>query len=112
MADYLLPREDVLEPVRAAADDAMKRLGLAAADLESVVVAGLHQVDDSAIASALGVPVANVTRQADRWADLGYAAGMLGVAQVAASERRGVSLVVSAGGLGFENAFAAVVNVA
>jgi hypothetical protein len=112
MGDYLRPRGAVLTPLREAALDAMKGLPVTADDLVSVVVAGFHHVEDAAIAEAVGVDSDRIVRQPDRWGDLGYAAGMLGVSQLADRGETGVSLVVSAGGLMVENAFATVVEVA
>jgi hypothetical protein len=110
MAGYLRTRDSIMEPVVAATKDAMRGLDHSVEDVDAVVVSGLHQVADDAVAEALGVDLDRIVRQSDRWADLGYAAGMSGVEQ--ASRFGGLSLVVSAGGIGLENAFAALVEVA
>ncbi|MCW2830460.1 MAG: hypothetical protein JWP31_1152 [Aeromicrobium sp.] len=112
MGDYLRARNDVLAPAREAVADALSGLSLDVDALASVVVAGFHPVEDAAIAEALGVDPGRIVRQDNRYGDLGYASGMLGISQVAESRTQGVSLVVSAGGLMFENAFATVVEVA
>lgn len=106
---YLRPGEPVLGPVAAAAAAACRSAGVAVTDLAGVLVAGVHAIDDAELAEAVGVSVERLSRAPRRWVDTGYAAGLLGLD--AALDEPGTRLVVSAGGLGVENAHAVVVEV-
>jgi hypothetical protein len=110
MGPYLRPGTPLLEPLRSAASRACQQAGTSPTELSFVMIAGLQEVTDAALSAALGVPAAILVRAATRWADVGYAAGLLGVISALDSEQRGLSLVVSAGGIGLENAYAAVVQ--
>ncbi|WP_251744575.1 hypothetical protein [Frankia sp. AiPs1] len=109
---YLRPGEPLLGPVTAAATAACKLAGRDVTDLRRARVAGLHAVDDDELARAVGVPRDVLARQSERWADLGYAAGLLAVHESLAAGEPGPALVLSAGGIGYENAHAALVEVA
>lgn len=111
MGRYLRPGEPVLEPVQKAFRDACDRAQVSPGDLTSVIVAGMPAIDEAAFANAFGVLEARITRPGDRYADLGYAAGIAGVLDTIESQERGFALVVSGGGLGYENAHAVVVEV-
>jgi hypothetical protein len=107
---YLRAGEPVLEPVRSAAAAACSRAGIASTDLSAVHVAGLARVDDAALAGALGVSADALVRPKEPWGDLGYAAGLTAMQRASASSSAGHQLVISAGGLGYENAFAIVLE--
>lgn len=111
MGRYLTPGEPVLQPVQRAFADACDRAGVAPGDLASVVVAGMPAIDDVTFADAFGVDEVKIERPANRYADLGYAAGITGVLKTLDCRKAGLSLVVSGGGLGYENAHAVVVEV-
>jgi hypothetical protein len=110
MGPYLRPEAPLLEPVRAAAIEACRCAGVTKDELDAVVVAGLQRVSDDALCEALGVSDQSLRRLAPRWGDVGYAAGLLGVNSVLQAGEPGRSLVVSAGGIGLENAYAAVME--
>ncbi|MCU1494575.1 MAG: hypothetical protein JWO62_2339 [Acidimicrobiaceae bacterium] len=107
---YLRPGEPVLDPVRAAATAACDMAGVSVNDLSAVHVAGLARVDDDALADSLGVATGMLVRPAEPWADLGYAAGLTAMCRAHEAQTTGPVLVVSAGGLGYENAFAVVME--
>jgi hypothetical protein len=111
MGRYLTPGEPVLQPVQKAFSDACDRAGVSPTDLKSVVVAGMAAIDESAFAEAFGVPEGRINRPGERFDDLGYAAGIAGVLGALDSVGNGLSLIVSGGGLGYENAHAVVVEV-
>jgi hypothetical protein len=111
MGPYLLPHGDVLTPVRTAVVDACTRAGRTPADLRQVHVVGMHEIDNVELADAFGVPESVISRQADRDMDLGYAAGLVGLIDVLAAGPSGPAVVVSGGGLAYENAHAVVVEV-
>jgi hypothetical protein len=107
---YLRPGEPVLDPVRAAAAAALGRAGVGVKELVAVHIAGLARVDDDSLAAALGVDRGALVRPEEPWADLGYAAGLTAMCRAQETKAAGPVLVVSAGGLGYENAFAVVVE--
>jgi hypothetical protein len=72
---------------------------------------GLHEIGDAELADAFGAPESVISRQADRDMDLGYAAGLVGLIDVLAAATSGPAVVVSGGGLAYENAHAVVVEV-
>ncbi|MCQ4150591.1 hypothetical protein [Rhodococcus qingshengii] len=112
MGRYLAPGEPVLQPVQKAFRDACDRAGVSPTELESVIVAGMPAIDDGEFARAFGVSEGNIARpEDDRFADLGYAAGITGVLNTLDRNGDGLSLIVSGGGLGYENAHAVVVEV-
>jgi len=111
MGPYLRPGEPLLGSLSAAADRACAQAAVGRDELRKVVVAGLQEVADERLCQALAVPEDRLERLAPRWADLGYAAGLLGVSRVLDVSDPGVSLVVSAGGIGLENAYGAVVQI-
>lgn len=104
MGPYMRPGEPVLAPAATAAAAALRRGGKSASELTSVYVAGMHRITDDALAAAVGVPVSKIIRQTPAWGDLGYAAGLLSVGAALTAGVHGLVLVVSAGGLGYENA--------
>jgi hypothetical protein len=109
---YLRPGDPVLAPVASAARAALASAGRGFEELRSVRVADLQAIDDVDIAAALGVAESVVLRQQERQADLGYAAGLNGVHEAMTVGDPGLCLVVSAGGLGLENSYAVLVDVA
>ena len=110
MGPYLRPGEPVLKPIVTAATFALKMGGRTAADLVKVYVAGMHRVVDAKIAEALGVLESTIVRQRPRWADLGYAAGLNSLSNALQDGVTGPTLIVSAGGLGLENANAVLME--
>jgi hypothetical protein len=109
---YVVPGEPLLGPVNAAVTAALANAGCDIGDLTAVHVGGLHLVEDHELASVLAVPAAKLTRQRQRWADLGYAAGLSALHDGLSHGGAGIHLIVSAGGIGYENAFATVVELA
>ncbi len=108
---YLVPGSPLLESLSSAATQACARADVERERLGSVVVAGLQQIPDEDLCEALGVADGSLRRLAPRWGDVGYAAGLLGVNTVVEAGEPGLSLVVSAGGIGLENAYAAILEV-
>jgi hypothetical protein len=107
---YLVPGSPLLESLSAAATEACGRANIERASLGSVVVAGLQQIPDEDLCDALGVGDGSLQRLAPRWGHVGYAAVLLGINAVLEAGKPGLSLVVSAGGIGLDNAYAAVVD--
>jgi hypothetical protein len=109
---YLVPGDPLLAPVAAAAGAALANAGCDLGDVAAVHVGGLHLAEDGELAGVLAVPPGKLTRQRERWADLGYAAGLSALHDALTGGGTGIQLIVSAGGAGYENAFATVVEVA
>ena len=109
---YLVPRHPLLEPLSQSARRALRASGIEIEDVSAVWVAGLIGVPAAQVAAALGVGLDRVRRGADVQADLGYAAGLTVLHAALQAGREGPVLVVSGGGIGLENTFATVVDVA
>ncbi|MFC4945786.1 hypothetical protein [Pseudonocardia sp. GCM10023141] len=107
---YLRPGEPVMAPARAAAAAACRVAGTESSALAAVVVAGMHTIDDDELCAAFGVTLERLVRAPRRWADTGYATGLLGVDAALDESEPGLRLVVSAGGIGMENAHAVVLE--
>jgi hypothetical protein len=107
---YLRPGEPVLAPVVAAGQRACDSAGVTFPGLASIVVGGLDVVHNEELASAFGVQEANIDRADQRTLDLGYAGGLLALERTLAAGESGRHLVVSAGGIGLDNAHAVVVE--
>jgi hypothetical protein len=108
---YLRPGTPVLEPLSLAAGEALRRAHVGREALRSIVVCGLQEISDDALYAALTVRDDVLERLPPTRADVGYAAGLLGINHVLEMAEPGPSLVVSAGGIGLENAYAVVVEV-
>jgi hypothetical protein len=109
---YLVPRHRLLEPLAQSAARALQAAGLGIEDVSAVWVAGLIGIPAPRVAAALGADPDRVRRGADTRADLGYAAGLTVLHAALQAGEQGPVLVVSGGGIGLENTFATVVDVA
>jgi hypothetical protein len=108
---YLRPGVQVLGPTLEAGRRACAGAGVTIAELASVVVGSLDPVDDDELAEGFGIPVTRINRAGQRGLDLGYASGLMALDSVVAAAAPGRHLVVSAGGVGLDNAHAVVVEV-
>lgn len=111
MSSYLRPGAPLLQPLATAAHQALEKAGRELEELSSVVVAGLPSIEDERLEEALGVPAQKLRRPRGDGADLGYAAGLAGVHLLLEEAEPGISLVVSAAGIGLENTFAATLEI-
>jgi hypothetical protein len=111
MGAYLRPEIPVLEPLRAAADAAARSAGVSFDEIDRVHVAGLHRITTESLSAALGVAEDRIVRPDPVDADLGYAAGAVAIAALLRDGQPGTCLVLSAGGIGLENAHALIVEV-
>jgi len=100
----------LLGPLQAAASAACRQSGLEADALATATIAGMDIVEDEAIAAGLCMSSDRLVRVA-RGQDLGYAAGLLSLDAILASAAPGFHLAVSAGGVGLDNAHAAIVEI-
>lgn len=110
MGVYLGARGASLEPLRAAAERAAAHAGTTLQEIDTVVVAGAHDVPDAELADVLAIPTDALSRQQPAVADLGYAAGLTTLVQTALGDRSGTTLIVSAAGLALENTHAIVME--
>lgn len=109
---YLVPRHPLLEPLAQSASRALAAAAIGIEDVSAVWVAGLVGVPALRVAAVLGVDPDRVRRAADMRADLGYAAGLTALHAALQAGKQGPVMVVSGGGIGLENTFATVVDVA
>jgi hypothetical protein len=107
---YLRPGEPVLAPTQRAVAAALKSAGLNASNVVAVHVGGLHRIDSADLSVALGIPFEAFVRQRPQSADLGYAAGLVALTNALDATVEGPTLVISAAGLGMENAHALVLE--
>jgi hypothetical protein len=107
---YLRPGEPVLAPTQRAAAAALKSAGLKASSVVRVHVGGLHRIDSADLSVALGMPLEAFVRQRPQSADLGYAAGLVALTNALNAVVEGPTLVISAAGLGMENAHALILE--
>jgi hypothetical protein len=109
---YLIPRHPLLEPLAQSASRALAAAAIGIEDVSAIWVAGLVGVPAQQVAAALGVHSDQVRRNADMRDDLGYAAGLTALHTALQADEQRPVLVVSGGGIGLENTFATVVDVA
>jgi hypothetical protein len=109
---YLVPKHALLQPLAQSAERALKASGTVRGDLTGVWVGGFPRISSERIAETLGVTSEQVHRVTDVPTDLGYAAGLVHVHAALDSGVSGRALVVAGGGIGLENTFGAVVEVA
>jgi hypothetical protein len=109
---YLGSRGPVLEPLSQATARALQVANIGVSGVSDVWVGGLPSIPSADIASALNLDPGRIRRLTPTPTDLGYAAGLAHLHGALDAGPPGPALVVSAGGIGFENAFATVVEVA
>lgn len=107
---YLRPGEPVLAPLQRAAEAALKWAGVVSDALGAVYVGGFLSVQSADLAAALGLPVGKIVRQNSQSDDLGYAAGLVALANALNDGVDGLTLVVSGAGLGLESVNAVVLE--
>jgi hypothetical protein len=107
---YLRPGEPVVAPTQRAVAAALKSAGLNASNVVAVHVGGLHRIDSADLSVALGISLEAFVRQRPQSADLGYAAGLVALTNALDATVEGPTLVISAAGLGMENAHALVLE--
>lgn len=107
---YLRPGQPVLLPTKTAVAAALRSAGLRASDIVRAYVGGLHRIDSKDLSVALGIPFEAIVRESRQTADVGYAAGLVALANALNSSSEGPMLVVSGAGLGVESANAVVLQ--
>ena len=107
---YLRPGEPVLAPLQRAAVAAVKSAGISVESIDAVYVGGFLPINDGELAAALGLPVGKIVRQNPPSADLGYAAGLVALANALNDGVEGATLIVSGAGLGLESVNAVVLE--
>lgn len=107
---YLRPGEPVVAPTGRAITAALKSAGIAADNLEGVVIGGLHGVPNEEIAEAGGIASALFAPRDHVDSDLGYATGLVALIQALQADRTGHVMVVSGSGLGMESAYAVILE--
>lgn len=107
---YLRPGEPVLAPLQRATAAALKSAGVAHDAIGAVYVGGFMPVQSADLAAALDLPVGKIVRQNPQSDDLGYAAGLVALANALNDGVAGVTLVVSGAGLGLESVNAVVLE--
>ena len=107
---YLRPGEPVLAPLQRAVDAALKSAGATGEAITAVYVGGYTPIASTELAAALDLPVAKIVRQNPQPAELGYAAGLVALANALNDRVEGLTLIVSGAGLGLEYANAVVLE--
>ncbi len=107
---YLRPGEPILAPLQRAVAAALKSAGTTGEAIGVIYVGGFSPIASPDLAAALGLPVDRIVRQDPPSADLGYAAGLVALANALNDDVAGVTLVVSGAGLGLESVNAVVLE--